>query len=212
VPRNILLKGKKFKIWDFGSASVNILDPSRSDNNTVEKEMEKYEKYTTFMYRPPEMIDKYKEWTVGVKVDIWMLGCVLFALCFFKHPFQDAQKLAILNAHYFFPTDNEARRRISDKMRDFIRHMLTPNPEMRPDIYEIEETLNSWHDLETIEINPDAQKLKEEYYRKMKRKSGCAHWMINHILSKWYLYKILLYCAKNYVVSKILSFLIPKYY
>jgi len=36
--------------------------------------MENYEKYTTFMYRPPEMIDKYRGWKVGAKVDIWMLG------------------------------------------------------------------------------------------------------------------------------------------
>ena len=32
------------------------------------------------MYRPPEMIDKYQEYSVNTKVDIWMLGCVLYTL------------------------------------------------------------------------------------------------------------------------------------
>lgn len=50
------------------------------------------------MYRPPEMLDSYQGYNVGLKVDIWMLGCVLYALCFNYHPFQDSQSLAILNA------------------------------------------------------------------------------------------------------------------
>ena len=51
--------------------------------------MEDFEKYTTMMYRPPEMIDKYMKYVVNTQADVWMLGCVLFSLCFFMHPFQD---------------------------------------------------------------------------------------------------------------------------
>ena len=167
---NILLHNKNFKLCDFGSASENVLDPSKTSERDIELEMEKYERFTTFMYRPPEMIDRYREWKVGIKADIWMLGCVLFALCFFKHPFQDAQKLAILNAHYYFPTDNESLRRISEKMRDLIRHMLTPNPDNRPDIFEIEDLLETWDDHDHIELNPEAQQLKEEELRKLGKK------------------------------------------
>lgn len=148
-----------------------MLDPSKTNEHEIEDEMEKYERYTTFMYRPPEMIDKYRGWKVGLKADIWMLGCVLFALCFFKHPFQDAQKLAILNAHYFFPNDNESKRRIGEKLRDLIRHMLTPNPEKRPDIFEIEDLLETWEDHDIIILNEDAQKLKDEELRKQGRAS-----------------------------------------
>lgn len=36
--------------------------------------MEQYEKFTTFMYRPPEMIDKYKRYTVNTQVDIWVIA------------------------------------------------------------------------------------------------------------------------------------------
>lgn len=40
------------------------------------------------MYRPPEMIDLYLKYEVSEKVDIWMLGCVVYVMCFYVHPFQ----------------------------------------------------------------------------------------------------------------------------
>lgn len=71
---NILLHNKNFKFCDFGSASEKVLDPSKANDADIESEMEAYEKYTTFMYRPPEMIDRYRGWRVDTKADIWMLG------------------------------------------------------------------------------------------------------------------------------------------
>jgi AP2-associated kinase len=73
----------KYKLCDFGSASTDVLDPSTATKQQLSRAQETYEKYTTLMYRPPEMLDppllRYK---VDLKVDIWMLGCVLYALCF----------------------------------------------------------------------------------------------------------------------------------
>lgn len=34
--------------------------------------IEEFEKYTTMMYRPPEMIDKYKKYRVDTQADIWV--------------------------------------------------------------------------------------------------------------------------------------------
>lgn len=65
-----------------------------------------YEKNTTLMYRPPEMIDLYLRFPVNQQVDIWMLGCILYILCFYRHPFQEASKLAIISAGYFLPDHN----------------------------------------------------------------------------------------------------------
>lgn len=48
---------------------------------------EEWEKNTTLMYRPPEMADLFLKYEVSEKVDVWMLGCVLYTLCFFIHPF-----------------------------------------------------------------------------------------------------------------------------
>ena len=42
------------------------------NEDTIDEVFETYEKYTTMMYRPPEMIDKYRRFNVSTKVDIWV--------------------------------------------------------------------------------------------------------------------------------------------
>ena len=79
-----------------------------------------------------------------------MFGCVVYTLCYYMHPFQDAEKLAILNAYYNFPPDPE--KRISDKMQDFIRLLLSPNPIQRPDTSSILKILNNWKALLQIKL------------------------------------------------------------
>ena len=87
---NVLLHSKKFKLCDFGSASTKTLNFTKTSQNEIDEMFEEFEKYTTLMYRPPEMIDKYKRFSVSGQADIWMLGCVLYTLCFCQHPFQEA--------------------------------------------------------------------------------------------------------------------------
>ena len=67
---NVLLHDKSFKLCDFGSAFVSQKEAISVVN--LDEEFEDYEKYTTLMYRPPEMIDKYKNMPVTKKVDIWV--------------------------------------------------------------------------------------------------------------------------------------------
>lgn len=106
---NVLLKGETFKLADFGSCSTDTLDYETSSRMDITDKMEMFEKYTTLMYRPPEMIDQYLKYPVTCKSDIWMLGCILYTLCFIKHPFFEAQKLAIINAHYYIPDEDYDR-------------------------------------------------------------------------------------------------------
>jgi len=171
---NILIKNDKIKLCDFGSASDEQLDPRSVSSDELEDAFERYEKYTTFMYRPPEMQDKFSNYRIDLKVDSWMLGCVLFALWFYKHPFQDAQKLAIINAHFFIPTDRESQSRISEKMRDLIWHILTPNPAKRPSIHEIEKILANYERIDKMPMNSDAKHNKNEYFRKLHGKSQAS--------------------------------------
>lgn len=167
---NILMHDEVVKLADFGSCSVDTLDHTRDNKRVIGEMMELFEKYTTMMYRPPEMIDQYKRYYVGTKVDIWMLGCVLYTLCFAKHPFQDSQKLAIVNSHYYMP--GEDKQRIGIKLRDLIRLMLTPDPEVRPDINKIISILNEWDIIENIPLNEEANsiKIKQEAVAKAKNK------------------------------------------
>ena len=90
---NILFDGDKFKLCDFGSASDQVLDAS-ANKKFREDQFENFEKYTTFMYRPPEMIDIYSKLKVDTKVDLWMLGVLIYILNYCKDPF-DGTKLGI---------------------------------------------------------------------------------------------------------------------
>lgn len=58
------------------------------------------------MYRAPEMLDTWSNYEIGPKVDIWSLGCVLYVLCFQRHPFQDSGKLRIINGNYIMTADS----------------------------------------------------------------------------------------------------------
>ncbi len=80
-----------------------------------------------------------------------MFGCVAFSLCYFKHPFQDSQKLGIVNAYYNFPEDTSGR--ITEKMQDLVRLMLTPDPRQRPSIFQVMSILENWDKIKTITLN-----------------------------------------------------------
>ena len=49
------------------------------------------------------MADLYLNYNITEKVDVWMLGCVAFTMCFYTHPFLECSKLAISKAKYIFP-------------------------------------------------------------------------------------------------------------
>lgn len=138
---NILKVGSNYKLCDFGSASTEKLDYSKSNKNQIKDQFSKYERTTTFMYRPPELIDEYLQYNVSEKVDIWTLGCLLFALLYKQHPFFDAQKSAIVKVCYNFPD----QKIYSEKIDDLIRWMITQNPESRPSTTDLLNVLSRWN-------------------------------------------------------------------
>lgn len=52
------------------------------DRQAIGVLQDQIDRYTTMMYRPPEMVDFYQQYIISEKVDIWMLGCILFTLMF----------------------------------------------------------------------------------------------------------------------------------
>jgi AP2-associated kinase len=105
---------------------------------------------------------------VDLKVDIWMLGCIIFSLCFGRHPFQEAQKLAIINAQYqipvFEPDSKELTSvRISENLKDLIRLLLTPNPINRPSLDALSLILDNFFNLTSITLNEDALEIKRRH-------------------------------------------------
>lgn len=95
------------KLCDFGSATTESHAPdltwSTQQRNTLE---ELLQKFTTPMYRAPEQLDTWNNYPIGVKTDVWALGCILFCLCYKKHPFEDGAKLRIINGNYTIPSDS----------------------------------------------------------------------------------------------------------
>lgn len=61
---------------------------------------------TTPMYRCPEQLDLWSNYVIGTKSDIWALGCVVYYICFQRHPFEDSAKLRIVNANFTLPGDS----------------------------------------------------------------------------------------------------------
>lgn len=145
----MLYHNNRCKLIDFGSCSTEQIDFSTINPQNYYKYEEFYERNTTMMYRPPEMVDLYLKYVVGTKVDIWMMGCVLYTISFFIHPFVDSSKLAISVANYKIPKENK----YSEKLKDLIRHMLTPDPRYRPDIHEICNILDNYDRLHEIKLN-----------------------------------------------------------
>lgn len=146
---NALLSNKHFKLCDFGSASTQTVDFKSIAKRDFDSYEEVFEKNTTLMYRPPEMADPYQLFKVDIKVDVWMLGCILYTLIFFKHPFMEASKLAIINAAFYLPDKFPC----SEKLIDLVMHMLTPNPAQRPSANEISQILQDWDTLPSVPMN-----------------------------------------------------------
>ncbi|XP_068130899.1 AP2-associated protein kinase 1 isoform X7 [Hyperolius riggenbachi] len=127
---NILLHDRgHYVLCDFGSATNKCQNPQTEGVSAVEDEIKKY---TTLSYRAPEMVNLYSGKVISTKADIWALGCLLYKVCFFTLPFGESQ-VSICDGNFTIP-DNS---RYSYDMHCLIRYMLEPDPDKRPDIYQV---------------------------------------------------------------------------
>lgn len=131
---NLLISNdSSIKLCDFGSATTEIYRPdiswSANQHSSLEENMTRF---TTPMYRAPEMVDTWNNYFIGPPVDIWALGCILYTLCFMKHPFEDSAKLRIINANYSLPPDVKY-----SCFHEIIRGCLQANPEKRFNISDV---------------------------------------------------------------------------
>lgn len=128
---------KQIKLCDFGSASRDLLAPtfewSAHQRNMLEDQLNTV---TTPMYRAPEMLDTWSNYPIGPKADIWAMGCILYFLCYQKHPYEDGGKLRIINANYILPPEPRYHC-----FRDLIKGCFKVNPAERFDISMVLERL-----------------------------------------------------------------------
>jgi serine/threonine kinase 16 len=96
---------------------------------------------STMAYRAPELFAVQNGMTLDEKVDVWSLGCVLFALAYLHSPFETAQTtehggsiaMAVQSGRYKHPPGAP----YSEGVRRLIDGMLKVDPRERPDIHQV---------------------------------------------------------------------------
>ncbi|TFK75173.1 Pkinase-domain-containing protein [Pluteus cervinus] len=139
-PGNVMIAddGSTPILMDFGStikARVHIETRSQA---LVQQDLAAEQ--STMTYRAPELFDVKTGVTLDEKVDIWSLGCTLYALAYSRSPFENTQTteqggsiaMAVLNAQYKHPPSA-----YSQGLKDLIDSMLKANPQERPDIHQV---------------------------------------------------------------------------
>eukprot|EP00752_Nemacystus_decipiens_P014345 g12762.t1 len=94
-------------------------------------------------YRPPELTSVEPGAVIDERVDVWALGCTLYAMAFGHSPFESPRdgvlKLAILNGKFTFPRGRRGPlgQEYSNGFCELIGWMLTADPASRPRCPEI---------------------------------------------------------------------------
>lgn len=132
-PGNVLL-ADDFQpvIMDLGSAG-----PARHEIHSS-AEAKHFEdmaaQHCSMFYRAPELFHVESHSFLDERTDIWALGCLLYAICFFKSPFETAYEhggsvaLAVVGGNVRIPDDSK----YSQDLHDLILSMLTVNAMERP--------------------------------------------------------------------------------
>lgn len=109
--------------------------------------------HSTMPYRAPELFDVKTGSTIDTKVDIWSLGCTLYACLVGKSPFEmrsdetgGSLSLCVLGGDWRFPDEGIGAKKatnqttqtedngISESIKDVVRRCLRVEPSERPDV------------------------------------------------------------------------------
>ncbi|KAI1132046.1 serine/threonine protein kinase/TGF-beta stimulated factor [Nemania abortiva] len=159
-PGNIMIddSGSQPIIMDLGSiAESPIAITSRSLAIATQ---DTAAEHSTMPYRAPELFDVKTGTVIDTKVDIWSLGCTLYACLVGKSPFEmrsdetgGTLSMCVLGGDWRFPDEGprgQAKGKntvgansstdggvISDPIKDVVRKCLKVEPSERPDIDEL---------------------------------------------------------------------------
>lgn len=178
VPGNIMIDddGKTPILMDLGSMAPSpIAITSRSLAIAVQ---DTAAEHSTMPYRAPELFDVKTGSIIDTKVDIWSLGCTMYACLVGKSPFEARSEetggslsMCVLGGDWRFPdektgtvkgkgrgppangepgTSSEGGDAISPEVKDVVRRCLRVEPSERPDIDDLIKLLK-----QTIHVLPD---------------------------------------------------------
>ena len=97
-------KQNTLKVCDFGSCTQERINFGALPKTEYDIAQQKIFSFTTPMYRPPEIVDPYLKYEVTEKADLWMLGCVLYTMSYFVHPFVESNAVGIASGTFRFPS------------------------------------------------------------------------------------------------------------
>ncbi|KAL2074008.1 hypothetical protein VTL71DRAFT_7786 [Oculimacula yallundae] len=156
-PGNIMIDddGAQPILMDLGSLATSPTPiTSRSLALAVQDQAAEH---STMPYRAPELFDVKTGSTVDTKVDIWSLGCTLYACLVGKSPFEmrsdetgGSLSLCVLGGDWRFPDEGAGGKKkavnqpgqsedseISESIREVVRKCLKVEPSERPDVNEL---------------------------------------------------------------------------
>ncbi|KAI4158392.1 MAG: hypothetical protein LQ342_007478 [Letrouitia transgressa] len=170
-PGNIMIAddGKTPVLMDLGSlARSPVPITSRSSALAVQDQAAEH---STMPYRAPELFDVKTGSVVDTKVDIWSLGCTLYACLTGKSPFEARSEetggslsICVLGGDWRFPDEGrrdggegkgkgkaaasngqaaEEKEVISQPVKELVRRCLKVEPAERPDIDELIEAVEA---------------------------------------------------------------------
>ncbi|XP_069165691.1 serine/threonine-protein kinase 16 isoform X2 [Procambarus clarkii] len=130
---NILLKDDLTPLlMDLGSVAKARVEINGSSE--ARKLQDEAAERSSMPYRPPELYNVESFCHIDERTDVWSLGCLLYALCFFKSPFDavyergDSVALAVVSGTFKFPETHP----FSQDLLELIESILKVNPEERP--------------------------------------------------------------------------------
>ncbi|KAG7419206.1 hypothetical protein ACKAV7_004757 [Fusarium commune] len=176
-PGNIMIddSGSTPILMDLGSVAPSPI-PVTSQSLALQIQDTAAE-HSTMPYRAPELFDVQTGMVIDTKVDIWSMGCTLYACLVGKSPFEmrsdetgGTLSLCVLGGDWRFPDEGPAGVKrsnsmrpqqgqqqqqaptveISEPIREVVRKCLRVEPAERPDIHELIEMVE-----EVIEELPD---------------------------------------------------------
>ncbi|ORX93302.1 kinase-like protein [Basidiobolus meristosporus CBS 931.73] len=138
-PSNIMISDDGSPIlMDFGSV-IRARTVIKTRQQAL-LEQDRAAEFSTMAYRAPELFDVKTGSVLNEKVDIWSLGCLLYAMTYGQSPFEANQNdqggsiaLAVQNCKYTFPSDDL----YSEHLRELIRYILVLDVKQRPDIHQV---------------------------------------------------------------------------
>ncbi|EIM23923.1 kinase-like protein [Wallemia mellicola CBS 633.66] len=139
-PGNVMLTDNALPVlMDFGSCIKARVRVNNRSEALIQQDMAA--EHSSMPYRAPELFDVKSDTTLDEKVDIWSLGCTLYALTYSHSPFEDPKQaaqggsiaMAVQSGRYNYPSNDTH----SDGFKNVIDACLRLNPAERPSVDEL---------------------------------------------------------------------------